>query len=119
MPNDQSGQGFGMLAGTSLIITAIISVLIIILAIVIWWKIFSKAGYSGALGLLMFVPIANLIVLLVLAFGQWPIYRELNALRAQAGTRQPVYNAGGQPPFPNNPQYPSGPNYPQNPQYRG
>jgi heme/copper-type cytochrome/quinol oxidase subunit 2 len=110
MPDDQTTQGLGALAGTSLIISLIITVLIIIFAIIIWWKIFSKAGYSGALGLLMFVPIANLIVLLVLAFGQWPIYRELNALRAQVGT---------QPPFMHNPQYPSGPNYPQNPQYRG
>jgi len=49
--------------------------------VLIWWKIFSKAGYSGALGLLMLVPIANLVMVLVLAFGRWPIHEELNHLR--------------------------------------
>jgi len=28
----------------------------------LWWRIFSKAGYSGALGLLMFVPFGCLII---------------------------------------------------------
>jgi len=50
--------------------------------IIAWWKIFSKAGYSGAMGLLMLVPIVNFIMILVLAFGQWPIHRELEQLRA-------------------------------------
>jgi hypothetical protein len=53
----------------------------IVLAVVVWWRIFAKAGYSGALGLLMFVPLANLIVLLVLAFGTWPIEEEVRRLR--------------------------------------
>jgi hypothetical protein len=107
---DQSTPGFGALAGTSLLITAIISLAIFILSIIIACRIVGKTGYNGLLGLLLFIPIANLIMILVLAFGQWPIRRELNALRAQMGT---------QPPFIHNPQYPSGPNYPQNPQYRG
>ena len=46
-------------------------------------KIFSKAGYPWALGLLMLVPIANLVMLLVLAFGDWPIHREMRLLRQQ------------------------------------
>ncbi|MDH4201522.1 MAG: hypothetical protein OEV87_01335 [Phycisphaerae bacterium] len=33
------------------------------------------------MGLLMMVPIANLIMMCILAFGQWPIHRELQALR--------------------------------------
>ncbi|MBN1419610.1 MAG: hypothetical protein JXP34_12605 [Planctomycetes bacterium] len=55
------------------------------LTVVIWWKIFSKTGHPGALGLLMLVPIANLVMLLVLAFGEWPIHRELAHYRAAAG----------------------------------
>ncbi|MGI5917990.1 MAG: hypothetical protein ACOX9A_16260 [Anaerolineae bacterium] len=54
---------------------------LLILSVVIYWRIFSKAGYSGALGLLMFIPIANLIALLILAFGTWPIEEELRRLR--------------------------------------
>ncbi len=40
-------------------------------------KIFSKAGYHWAMGLLMLVPLGNLIAILILAFGQWPIYRQM------------------------------------------
>jgi hypothetical protein len=49
----------------------------------IWWKIFSKAGYNGAMGLLMFVPIVNLIMIGVLAFSEWPIQKELSELRSR------------------------------------
>ncbi len=69
-------------AGVSTLVYVVVSLLVLILAIVIWWRIFSKAGYSGALGLLMFVPIANLVLLLVLAFGTWPIEQEVERLRS-------------------------------------
>jgi hypothetical protein len=44
----------------------------------IWWRIFAKAGHRGALGLLMLVPFVNLVMLCVLAFGKWPIQRQMN-----------------------------------------
>jgi hypothetical protein len=62
------------------------------LAIVIWCKIFSKAGYSWAFGLLMLVPIANLIMLLVLAFSDWPVHKELRLLKQPM---PPVQQPGG------------------------
>ena len=40
-----------------------------------YWKIFSKAGYSGALSLLMIVPLVNLIVFIWFAFAQWPVLK--------------------------------------------
>ena len=42
--------------------------------LVVWpfCKIFSKAGYHWALGILMIVPFANIIMPFVLAFGDWP-----------------------------------------------
>jgi hypothetical protein len=60
-------------------------VLLIILAIkvLIFCKIFSKAGFSWALGLLMLVPIANIVMLFVLAFAKWPIERELSSYKQQ------------------------------------
>jgi len=54
---------------------------LIIFFVVIHCKIFSKAGYHWAMGLLMMIPIANLIMLCILAFGQWPIHRELQTLK--------------------------------------
>jgi len=47
----------------------------------VYCRIFSKAGYPWALGLLMLVPIANIIMPFVLAFGDWPIQKELRQLR--------------------------------------
>lgn len=54
---------------------------IVLLFVAIYCKIFSKAGSHWAMGLLMFIPIANFIALLILAFCEWPIERELNAIR--------------------------------------
>jgi hypothetical protein len=68
---------------TIIIGSLIFSVVAIIFSAVVYWRIFSKAGYRGAMGLLMFIPIANIIVLCILAFGEWPIYRELKYLREQ------------------------------------
>ncbi len=80
---DYQGPEAGELiaGGIGLVFVLLVSLVTLVLTIVIWWKIFSKAGYSGALGLLMLVPIANLIMLLVLAFGTWPIHRELAHLK--------------------------------------
>ena len=61
----------------------VISAVILIIKAVVFCKIFSKAGYHWALGLLMLVPIACIIMPFILAFGQWPIYKELQQLRRQ------------------------------------
>jgi uncharacterized membrane protein YhaH (DUF805 family) len=105
MPNYGTGTVNNGALATIIIITSIISLAAIIFAVVIYWKIFSKTGYSGAMGLLMFVPIANIIVLCILAFGEWPIYKELNYLRQQV--------ARGQQYAPSPQQFSSSPQYPQ------
>ena len=61
----------------------LIGLLVTLLMVWVYCRIFSKAGYCWAFGLLMFVPIANLIMLFVLAFGDWPIHRELRMLKQQ------------------------------------
>ena len=63
----------------------IIPLMLIIVAvqILVFCKIFSKTGFSWALGLLMFVPIANIVMLFVLAFAEWPIERELRSFKQQ------------------------------------
>ena len=60
-----------------------IPVVLIVVAVkvLIFCKIFSKAGFSWALGLLILVPIANIVILFVLAFAEWPIQRELRSFR--------------------------------------
>ena len=46
------------------------------LIIVPFWFIFTKAGYSQWWGLLMAVPIVNLVMLYFLEFSDWPRLRE-------------------------------------------
>jgi hypothetical protein len=47
------------------------------LSVVGWWKIFSRAGYPGLLGLFIFVPVVNFVAFLWLAFLPWPIEDKL------------------------------------------
>lgn len=49
----------------------------------IWCKICSKTGHPWALGLLMLVPLGDAFLILYVAFGQWPVHRELDMLRLQ------------------------------------
>ena len=37
-----------------------------------FWKIFAKAGFSPWLSLLVLIPLANLVVLYIVAFSRWP-----------------------------------------------
>jgi len=59
-------------------------VLVILAALVFvflpFYRIFAKAGYAGMLCLTMIVPILNIIMLLFLAFSEWPILKKLKAL---------------------------------------
>jgi len=71
---------FVMIFVALVILTCLI---VAVIKVLIFCKIFSKAGYCWALGLLMFVPIANIIMPFVLAFGDWPIQKEMRLLKQQ------------------------------------
>ena len=73
-----TNEAVTMVAGCFMLV---IWLAMVILTAVVFCKIFSKAGYHWALGLIMLIPIGNLIMLCILAFGQWPIHRELQALK--------------------------------------
>lgn len=49
--------------------------------IVASYKMFKKAGFPGALCLLMLVPIVNYLMLIYFGFAEWPVLKELDALR--------------------------------------
>ena len=42
------------------------------LKVIAFWKICSRVGYAGPLGLLMLVPFGNIILPLFIAFAKWP-----------------------------------------------
>ena len=46
--------------------------LCVTLKVIAMWKICSKAGYAGPLGLLMIVPFGDIILPLFIGFAKWP-----------------------------------------------
>jgi len=52
------------------------AVLMALLTVLPFWKICAKAGFPGALSLLMLVPIANIILPFYIAFADWPALRQ-------------------------------------------
>jgi hypothetical protein len=69
--------------GIFTIFIILFALIITVIQIVAFCKIFSKAGFSWALGLLMLVPIANIIMFFFLAFADWPVQRELRSYKQQ------------------------------------
>ncbi len=61
--------------GAGIILVAVLFVLVFVaFFIFLFWRIFTKAGMSGALSLLILIyPIGFIIVLCVLAFGDWKV----------------------------------------------
>jgi hypothetical protein len=64
-------------------LVAFVVLVAVAIKLLICCKIFSKAGYSWALGLLMLIPIVNIIMAFFLAFADWPVQKELRRLKQQ------------------------------------
>jgi hypothetical protein len=64
------------------------------------WRICSRAGLPGALGLSIVVPCLNLVLLYVLAFAEWPALRDQKRstnldVRSRAAANQVARNPLG------------------------
>lgn len=53
----------------------LIYVIVAIVFLAPFWKIFDKAGFHPALSLTMLIPIVNLVALYFVAFSTWPSKR--------------------------------------------
>jgi hypothetical protein len=61
------------LGSAVLLLIVIVHLLLSLLLIIPSWRIFARAGYSGALSLFHLVPVIGpFIVMAILAFGEWP-----------------------------------------------
>jgi uncharacterized membrane protein YhaH (DUF805 family) len=91
----QTQQNANALAGLGVGIILVI-VLVVLAFVVFWvylhWRIFTKAGMSGPLALLLLVPFGTLIVPCILAFGDWKV--------VPAPTASPYYPPSYPPPPP-------------------
>lgn len=57
------------------------------LAIFMFGRIFSKAGYSWAMAFIVLVPVVGgFVVMIMLAFMDWPVLQQLRALQGTART---------------------------------
>ena len=63
---------FGMPGGFEILIILLIYPILFVIPVLAFWKICSKAGFPAPLGLLMLVPVANIVLPLYLAFADWP-----------------------------------------------
>ncbi len=74
---DDAAAGLAGLGCLAMVMFAVLGLGIVAFLIYCWWRICVKAGYSGAMSLLFLVPgVGPLILLLILAFGEWPISRK-------------------------------------------
>ena len=69
-----SGVSWLLTLGSVVLFFLVIGHLVLSLLLVIQtWRIFVRAGFSGALALLHFVPVVGLLVVMaILAFSDWP-----------------------------------------------
>ena len=85
--DNNSAATASFLAGFFLVY-AVVLIGVVVFTIWMYWRVFEKAGYSGALSLLNLIPgFGPLICMIVLAFGRWPIEDELMALRGTGASR--------------------------------
>jgi hypothetical protein len=83
-----------------LIVLLVVLFLYTVLNIVAVVKIITKAGYSGAWFLILFVPIVGTIMFYVFAFSKWPVIKRLEAIQRSGqlstGPGGPYGGLGGQ-----------------------
>jgi uncharacterized membrane protein len=72
-----------VLGGCFLLFVALFGLAMFILQVVVFCKIYSRAGYPWAMGFLMLIPIVNFIMMLILAFSEWPIQKQVRQLQQQ------------------------------------
>ena len=78
-PSSMDPTGMLAMMGPYLLIVGIICLAFFVFYIFCWWRIFAKAGYSGALSLInlaVIIPfigwIAPLVLFIWFAFAKWP-----------------------------------------------
>jgi hypothetical protein len=90
---DSSGSnsaGLNAMVGAFFLVYVLIICAAVAFSIWVYWRILAKAGFNGALALLILIPLGGLVPILMLAFGRWPIEDQLAA--ALAGRPAPAVN---------------------------
>ncbi len=64
---------------------SLVALVVTVIVALVYCKVFSKAGFHWALGLLMLAPVANIVALFYLALADWPVHQELRQLKQRLG----------------------------------
>jgi hypothetical protein len=70
-----STLAFGLPGGFEILIILLWYPIFFVIPVIAFWKICEKAGFPAPMGLLMLVPVVNIILPLYLAFADWPALR--------------------------------------------
>jgi uncharacterized membrane protein YhaH (DUF805 family) len=99
----------GAIGGVALVVSIIIGIAFFLVFVIAYIKIITRAGYSGWWVLIIVVPFVNIVMLLIFAYKEWPIQRELRELRGWANQiqrGQQGYGQQGGSPYGQDPGYP-------------
>ncbi len=81
--NNAAAGMAALLGGGTFLIFLLVT---IVIGIALYYLIIKKTGYNPWLSLLVLIPgLGGLIIIIMLAFTEWPVQRELRELRARAG----------------------------------
>ena len=58
-----------------ILLVVFVAVCLAVVHMIAMWRIFEKCGWSGALSLLLLIPLVNLVILLMVAFSESPSRR--------------------------------------------
>lgn len=83
------GGGFGMRGGgfgahffpLGGLFFSVFAIAMVAVVMFLFWRILTKAGFEGALALLLLVPLLNIGVIAYLALADWPVLKELQDRR--------------------------------------
>jgi hypothetical protein len=78
---NEGGQNMATLMYTMFDGLVLANLFMALVSVALFGLIFHKAGYSWALGLLMLVPLVNIVMFVLLALGRWPIEDHLDKAR--------------------------------------
>ena len=74
MDQQQQAQQIAHLVTAMMPIFFLVGLLIVAFIIFLFWRVFSRAGMPGALGLIVLVPVIGWVICLcVLAFAEWKV----------------------------------------------
>jgi hypothetical protein len=83
-PNYDQAAGMAALLGGGTFL--IFSLIFLVILVGIYYLIIKKTGYNPWLSLLVLIPgLGGLIIIIMLAFTEWPVQREVRELRARGG----------------------------------